>query len=63
MAALPEDLRMAVTLREIEEVELRRDRRGDGLSDRNGAQPHLPGREAIATELRPLLGTREDRRW
>lgn len=63
MAALPEDLRTAVTLREIE-----------GLSyEEIAAAMECPigtvrsrifrAREAIATELRPLLDTREDRRW
>lgn len=60
---LPDDLRMALTLREIE-----------GLSyEEIAAVMDCPigtvrsrifrAREAIATNLRPLLGTSEDRRW
>ena len=63
MDALPEDLRTAITLREIE-----------GLSyDEIASVMNCPigtvrsrifrAREAIATELRPLLGTDENRRW
>jgi RNA polymerase sigma-70 factor, ECF subfamily len=61
--ALPEDLRTAITLREIE-----------GLSyEEIASLMNCPigtvrsrifrAREAIATELRPLLGTEENRRW
>ncbi len=60
---LPEDLRTAITLREIE-----------GLSYEDIANiMNCPigtvrsrifrAREAIAAKLRPLLGTRKDRRW
>ena len=60
---LPEDLRMAVTLREIE-----------GLSYEEIAQAMdcpigtvrsriFRAREAIAQALRPLLGTTEGKRW
>ena len=63
MEALPEDLRTAITLREIE-----------GLSyDEIANVMNCPigtvrsrifrAREAIAAELRPLLGTDKDRRW
>jgi len=63
MDALPEDLRTAIMLREIE-----------GLSYEDIANVmNCPigtvrsrifrAREAIATELRPLLGTDKDRRW
>ena len=63
MDALPEDLRTAITLREIE-----------GLSyDEIANVMNCPigtvrsrifrAREAFATELRPLLGTEENRRW
>jgi len=63
MEALPEDLRTAITLREIE-----------GLSyDEIANVMNCPigtvrsrifrAREAIAAELRPLLGTDENRRW
>ena len=63
MDALPEDLRTAITLREIE-----------GLSyEEIASLMNCPigtvrsrifrAREAIAAELRPLLGTEENRRW
>ena len=61
--ALPEDLKAAITLREIE-----------GLSYEEIAQAMdcpigtvrsriFRAREAIAQRLRPLLGTKEDERW
>ena len=43
MEALPEELRTAIVLREIDGLELRRDRDGDELPDRDGALAHLPG--------------------
>jgi len=63
LAELPDELRTAITLREIE-----------GLSYEDIANiMNCPigtvrsrifrAREAIATNLRPLLGTRKDRRW
>ncbi|CAM8637268.1 RpoE DNA-directed RNA polymerase specialized sigma subunit, sigma24 homolog [Burkholderiales bacterium] len=63
MEALPEDLKAAITLREIE-----------GLSYEEIAQAMdcpigtvrsriFRAREAIAQRLRPLLGTKEDERW
>lgn len=63
MDALPEDLRTAITLREI-----------DGLSYEDIAQAMgcpigtvrsriFRAREAIAVKLRPLLDTAPDRRW
>jgi RNA polymerase sigma-70 factor, ECF subfamily len=63
MDALPDDLRTAITLREIE-----------GLSyEEIASLMNCPigtvrsrifrAREAIAAELRPLLGTDENRRW
>jgi RNA polymerase sigma-70 factor (ECF subfamily) len=63
MDALPDDLRTAITLREIE-----------GLSyEEIASVMNCPigtvrsriyrAREAIATDLRPLLGTDENRRW
>ncbi|HXV11499.1 MAG TPA: RNA polymerase sigma factor RpoE [Burkholderiales bacterium] len=63
LAELPEELRTAITLREIE-----------GLSYEDIANiMNCPigtvrsrifrAREAIAAKLRPLLGTRKDRRW
>jgi RNA polymerase sigma-70 factor (ECF subfamily) len=63
MDALPEELRSAIMLREIE-----------GMSyDEIAAIMNCPigtvrsrifrAREAIAEQLRPLLGTQKDRRW
>jgi RNA polymerase sigma-70 factor (ECF subfamily) len=63
MDALPEELRSAIMLREIE-----------GMSyDEIAAIMNCPigtvrsrifrAREAIADQLRPLLGTHKDRRW
>jgi len=63
LAELPEELRTAITLREIE-----------GLSYEDIANiMNCPigtvrsrifrAREAIAVKLRPMLGTRDDRRW
>ncbi|MBL8383905.1 MAG: RNA polymerase sigma factor RpoE [Burkholderiales bacterium] len=63
MEKLPEELRAAITLREVE-----------GLSyDEIAVMMNCPigtvrsrifrAREAIAAELRPLLGTQKDRRW
>jgi RNA polymerase sigma-70 factor (ECF subfamily) len=63
MEALPEELRIAITLREIE-----------GLSyDEIAVAMACPigtvrsrifrAREAIAVKLRPLLGTALDKRW
>jgi RNA polymerase sigma-70 factor (ECF subfamily) len=63
LAELPEELRTAITLREIE-----------GLSYEDIANiMNCPigtvrsrifrAREAIAAKLRPLIGTRKDRRW
>ncbi len=61
--ALPEELRRAITLREIE---------GMSYEDISSAMDCPIGtvrsrifraREAIATKLRPLLGTSEDQRW
>jgi RNA polymerase sigma-70 factor (ECF subfamily) len=63
MEALPEELRIAITLREIE-----------GLSyDEIAVAMACPigtvrsrifrAREAIAVKLRPLLGTAIDKRW
>jgi RNA polymerase sigma-70 factor, ECF subfamily len=63
MDALPEDLRTAITLREIE---------GLSYEDIAGVMNCPIGtvrsrifraRESIAAELRPLLGTDENRRW
>ena len=63
MAALPEDLRQAITLREIEGMSY--DEIAEAMDCPIGTVRSriFRAREAIAAELRPLLGTREDRRW
>ena len=63
MAALPDDLRTAVTLREIEGLSY--DEIAEAMDCPIGTVRSriFRAREAIATELRPMLGTREDRRW
>ncbi|MBS0315068.1 MAG: RNA polymerase sigma factor RpoE [Burkholderiales bacterium] len=63
MAALPEELRVAITLREIEGMSY--DEIAEAMDCPIGTVRSriFRAREAIAAELRPLLGTREDRRW
>jgi RNA polymerase sigma-70 factor, ECF subfamily len=63
MDALPEDLRTAITLREIEGLSY--DEIASVMSCPIGTVRSriFRAREAIATELRPLLGTEENRRW
>jgi RNA polymerase sigma-70 factor (ECF subfamily) len=61
--ALPEDLRTAITLREIEGLSY--DEIANAMNCPIGTVRSriFRAREAIATELRPLLGTEENRRW
>jgi RNA polymerase sigma-70 factor (ECF subfamily) len=63
MEALPEDLRTAITLREIEGLSY--EEIADVMNCPIGTVRSriFRAREAIATELRPLLGTEENRRW
>ncbi len=63
MEALPEDLRTAITLREIEGLSY--DEIANVMDCPIGTVRSriFRAREAIATELRPLLGTEENRRW
>jgi RNA polymerase sigma-70 factor (ECF subfamily) len=63
MEALPEDLRTAITLREIEGLSY--EEIADAMNCPIGTVRSriFRAREAIATELRPLLGTEENRRW
>ena len=63
MDALPEDLRTAITLREIEGLTY--DEIANVMNCPIGTVRSriFRAREAIATELRPLLGTEENRRW
>ena len=63
MDALPKDLRTAITLREIEGLSY--EEIADVMNCPIGTVRSriFRAREAIATELRPLLGTEENRRW
>jgi RNA polymerase sigma-70 factor (ECF subfamily) len=63
MAALPDDLRTAVTLREIEGLSYEEIAEAMDCPIGTVRSRIFRAREAIAAELRPLLGTREDRRW
>ena len=63
MAALPNDLRTAVTLREIEGLSYEEIAEAMDCPIGTVRSRIFRAREAIATELRPMLGTREDRRW
>ena len=63
MASLPEDLRTAVTLREIEGLSYEEIAAAMDCPIGTVRSRIFRAREAIATELRPLLDTREDRRW
>ncbi|MFN3628680.1 MAG: RNA polymerase sigma factor RpoE [Casimicrobiaceae bacterium] len=63
MAALPEDLRTAVTLREIEGLSYEEIAEAMDCPIGTVRSRIFRAREAIAAELRPLLGTRGDRRW
>ena len=57
MAALPEELRTAIMLRELK-GSVTRDRRHHGMPDWHGALAIFRAREAIAERLRPLLDAR-----
>ncbi len=63
MAKLPEELRIAITLREVEGMSY------DDIAEMMDCpigtvrSRIFRAREAIATDLRPLLGTTGDRRW
>ena len=63
MARLPEELRTAITLREIEGMSY--DEIADVMNCPIGTVRSriFRAREAIAAELRPLLGTHKDQRW
>ncbi|MEO7255916.1 MAG: RNA polymerase sigma factor RpoE [Casimicrobium sp.] len=63
MAALPDDLRTAVTLREIEGLSYEEIAEAMDCPIGTVRSRIFRAREAIATELRPMLGTRDDRRW
>jgi RNA polymerase sigma-70 factor (ECF subfamily) len=61
--ALPEDLRTAITLREIEGLSYEEIANVMNCPIGTVRSRIFRAREAIATELRPLLGTDENRRW
>jgi len=63
MAALPEDLRTAITLREIEGLSYEEIANVMNCPVGTVRSRIFRARDAIAAELRPLLGTDEDRRW
>ena len=61
--ALPEDLRTAITLREIEGLSYEEIAGVMNCPIGTVRSRIFRAREAIAVELRPLLGTDENRRW
>jgi RNA polymerase sigma-70 factor (ECF subfamily) len=63
MEALPEDLRTAITLREIEGLSYEEIAGAMNCPIGTVRSRIFRAREAIAEELRPLLGTDKDRRW
>ena len=63
MDALPEDLRTAITLREIEGLSYEEIANVMGCPIGTVRSRIFRARDAIAAELRPLLGTDKDRRW
>ena len=63
MEALPEDLRTAITLREIEGLSYEEIAGVMNCPIGTVRSRIFRARDAIAAELRPLLGTDENRRW
>ena len=63
MEALPDDLRTAITLREIEGLSYEEIASVMDCPIGTVRSRIFRAREAIAAELRPLLGTDENRRW
>ena len=63
VGALPEDLRTAITLREIEGLSYEEIAGVMNCPIGTVRSRIFRAREAIAAELRPLLGTDENRRW
>lgn len=61
--ALPEELRQAITLREIEGLSYEEIAESMGCPIGTVRSRIFRAREAIAAKLRPVLGTNEDRRW
>ena len=63
MEALPEDLRTAITLREIEGLSYEEIANVMDCPIGTVRSRIFRAREAISADLRPLLGTDKDRRW
>ncbi len=63
MEALPEELRTAITLREIEGLSYDEIAEAMGCPIGTVRSRIFRAREAIAEKLRPLLGTAIDKRW
>jgi RNA polymerase sigma-70 factor (ECF subfamily) len=63
MEALPADLRTAITLREIEGLSYEEIASVMNCPVGTVRSRIFRARDAIAAELRPLLGTEKDRRW
>jgi len=63
MDALPKDLRTAITLREIEGLSYEEIASVMNCPVGTVRSRIFRARDAIAAELRPLLGTDKDRRW
>jgi len=61
--ALPEELRTAIVLREIEGMSYEDIAQSMGCPIGTVRSRIFRAREAIATRLRPLLGTKDDKRW
>jgi RNA polymerase sigma-70 factor (ECF subfamily) len=63
MEALPDELRMAITLREIEGLSYDEIAEVMGCPIGTVRSRIFRAREAIAEKLRPLLDTATDKRW
>jgi RNA polymerase sigma-70 factor (ECF subfamily) len=63
MDALPDELRMAITLREIEGLSYDEIAEAMGCPIGTVRSRIFRAREAIAEKLRPLLDTAIDKRW
>jgi len=63
MDALPDELRIAITLREIEGMSYDEIAEAMGCPIGTVRSRIFRAREAIAEKLRPLLGTAIDKRW
>jgi RNA polymerase sigma-70 factor (ECF subfamily) len=63
MEALPEELRMAIQLREIEGMSYEDIALAMECPIGTVRSRIFRARESIAAELRPLLGTSKDQRW